>query len=111
MLVLALVQTTGIIFLLQSLPVGSSLAHHMVDNFVTRLTLLLVAFGTTAGQGVGDCFFQFSSLIGAGSLIHQTLDVIGQNSVIAEDLINIKVIVFVCVRSFSWGTGCYGNTE
>lgn len=47
---------------------------------------------------------EFSSLGGAGALVHQALDVVGEDSAIAEDSVQIDIVVLVGV--LGRGQGC-----
>lgn len=105
LLKLALVDALRIVLVQQFLPFDRFPRFQMADNLARVDALLFAALLAVGSEGVREGSLQFPSLLGAGSLVQQTFEVVAQDSVVAEDLIHVDVVELIGVLLLLGGNG------
>lgn len=69
----------------------------MLENSLSQILLLLVAFGASRFQSVRQCLPQLPPFVGARSFLHHAPDVVGEDAIIVEDTVDVDVVELVGV--------------
>lgn len=109
MLIALLVLAFRVVLGDQRIPVTLAVLDQMVGDFPDGRLLFLVALSALGDQGVGDDFLQRLTILTALALVQQTVHVVGGETLIGEDGINVHVVVLGGVVFFGQNGG--GQSE